>query len=158
MPDRSCHHLAMSDQSLGPDEIIELLELVPHPEGGRFSETWRAEAEPDARASGTAIYFLLRFGERSHWHRVDATEIWHHYAGAPLALSTADGAGRVDQRILGPEFAHGQRPQLIVQSGEWQAAETLGEWTLVGCTVSPGFEFAGFELAPTDWVPPGTVA
>jgi predicted cupin superfamily sugar epimerase len=147
----------MSDSPLGPDELITLLELEPHPEGGRYAETWRATAPVGVRASGTAIYFMLREGEVSHWHRVDATEIWHHYAGAPLALSTADDNGRVDRRILGIDLAAGQRPQAVVEPNQWQSATSLGAWTLVGCTVSPGFEFAGFELAPTDWSPPGTV-
>ncbi|MEM7142817.1 MAG: cupin domain-containing protein [Actinomycetota bacterium] len=145
----------MSD-ALGPDEIIEMLGLEPHPEGGRFAETWRATADDGERASGTAIYFLLRKGERSHWHRVDATEIWHHYAGAPLRLDTADDTG-AESRTLGSTLAAGERPQLIVAPGAWQAAESLGDWTLVGCTVSPGFEFDGFELAPNGWSPPGTV-
>ncbi|MEZ5247397.1 MAG: cupin domain-containing protein [Acidimicrobiales bacterium] len=147
----------MSDPRLGPDDVIALLGLEPHPEGGRFAETWRAPAPDGERASGTAIYFMLRAGETSHWHRVDATEIWHHYAGAPLALSTADGEGRRERRILGPDLAAGERPQAVVAPDEWQSAASLGAWTLVGCTVSPGFEFSGFELAPTGWSPPGTV-
>lgn len=136
---------------LDPDAIIELLGLQPHPEGGRFAEMWRAPHE-DERPVGTAIYFLLTAGERSHWHRVDAAEVWHHYAGAPLRLSTSDG-DTVDDRILGIDLADGQRPQLVVEPQVWQAAEPLGAWTLVGCTVSPGFEFSGFELAPPDWSP-----
>jgi predicted cupin superfamily sugar epimerase len=137
-------------QPLDPTTIIDLLGLEPHPEGGRFVENWRAAGE--GRAAGTAIYFLLTAGERSHWHRVDAAEVWHHYAGAPLRLSTVvDGA--VDHRVLGTDLVAGQRPQLVVAPHEWQAAATLGDWTLVGCTVSPGFEFDGFELAPKDWSP-----
>lgn len=137
------------------DEIIAALGLAPHPEGGWFRETWRAEAAKDGRAAGTAIYYLLKAGERSHWHRVDAAEIWHYYAGAPLKLSLSrDGKTRRD-RALGPDLAAGQSPQLVVAPHEWQAAETLGEWTLVGCTVSPAFEFSGFEMAAPDWAPGG---
>jgi hypothetical protein len=147
----------MSHPHLGPDEIISLLELEPHPEGGSYVETWRESPPLPGRPSGTSIYFLLREGEVSHWHRVDATEIWHHYAGAPLALRTADENGNHERRVLGPDLVAGERPQLIVGAHEWQSAEPLGEWTLVGCTVSPGFEFDGFELAPPSWKPPGTV-
>lgn len=139
-----------------PDQIADLLGLAPHPEGGRFVETWRAAAADGERPTGTAIYFLLREGEVSQWHRVDATEIWHHYAGAPIRLRTVTD-GEVVERTLGPDLVAGERPQLIVGEGEWQSAEPLGEWSLVGCTVSPGFEFAGFELAPTGWHPTGTV-
>ena len=127
----------------------------PHPEGGYYAETWRAEAEPGERPSGTAIYYLLRRGERSRWHRVDAAEAWHYYAGDPLALSIAAPSGDkpAQQHVLGPDLEAGQRPQLIVEPGEWQSASSLGEWTLVGCTVSPGFRFEGFELAEPDWEP-----
>ena len=134
------------------DRMVELLALVPHPEGGRFAETWRAASADDTRAAGTAIYFLLTADERSHWHRVDAAEIWHHYAGAPLVLETSDGT-TVERRVLGSDLAAGERPQLVVQPDEWQAARTTGAWTLVGCTVAPGFEFSGFELAARDWAP-----
>ncbi|MEO0495127.1 MAG: cupin domain-containing protein [Actinomycetota bacterium] len=142
----------MDGAPLTAEEIIELLGLEPHPEGGRFAETWRAPG--DGRSAGTAIYFLLRAGERSHWHRVDAAEIWHHYAGAPLVLSTSDGV-TVDDIVLGTDLRAGERPQAVVSAHAWQAARALGDWTLVGCTVSPGFEFAGFELAPPDWEPGG---
>ncbi|CUH76847.1 cupin domain-containing protein [Tropicibacter naphthalenivorans] len=129
------------------DEIIALLDLAPHPEGGHYRQTWMDDAQP--RAAGTCIYFLLKGGERSHWHRVDAAEIWHYYAGAPLTLSLSEtGAGPRADLTLGPDLATGQRPQLIVPTGHWQAAQSLGDWTLVGCTVSPGFQFSGFELAP----------
>lgn len=141
---------------LTADEITRLLGLEPHPEGGRFAETWRASTTDGERATGTAIYFLLRAGEISWWHRVDAAEIWHHYDGAPLSLRTVAGAS-VEERILGPDLARGERPQLVVEPGQWQSAESLGPWTLVGCTVSPGFDFDGFELAPSGWIPPGTV-
>lgn len=130
------------------DEILTLLELEPHPEGGAFRETFRDSAGA-GRARSTAIYYLLRRGERSAWHRVDAVEIWHHYAGAPMALQVA---GQADI-ILGSDLAAGQRPQGIVPQGAWQAAQSQGDWTLVGCTVAPGFEFSGFEMAPAGWVP-----
>jgi len=128
------------------EEIIELLKLAPHPEGGFYRETWRADNA--GRAHGTAIYFLLKEGVQSHWHRVDAAEMWHFYAGAPLELliSEAD-EGPATAHTLGPDLATGARPQVIVPTGHWQAARSLGPWTLVGCTVSPGFEFDGFELA-----------
>ena len=130
-----------------------MLGLQPHPEGGMYAETWRAPTSDGGRATGTAIYFLLRAGERSHWHRVDATEIWHHYAGDALQLQISADGGSVTSLELGSDLAAGQRPQAIVPPGTWQAARSLGAWTLVGCTVSPGFEFAGFELAPANWEP-----
>ena len=144
----------MSDAS----SIIAVLGLQPHPEGGHFVETWRADGPEGKRAAGTAIYYLLEAGERSHWHRLDAAETWHYYAGAPLALSIAPAAGTeaAEQHILGPDLVGGQRPQLVVPPGAWQSAESTGAWTLVGCTVSPAFEFEGFELAPRGWEP-GTV-
>ncbi len=134
------------------DDVIAHLELEPHPEGGWFAETWRHQPIDGGRGAGTAIHFLLRAGERSHWHRVDATEIWHHYAGAPLELELSDGV-TVRRILLGDGLGGGQSPQVIVEPGEWQAARTLGEFTLVGCTVSPAFEFDGFELAPPGWQP-----
>lgn len=138
------------------DEVIALLGLQPHPEGGHFAETWRAVDPGGRRGAGTAIYFLLAAGERSHWHRVDAAEVWHWYAGAPLELRvSADGvAERVT--VLGGDLNNGERPQHVVPAGAWQAASSLGAWTLVGCTVSPAFEFAGFELAPPGWKPGAT--
>jgi predicted cupin superfamily sugar epimerase len=137
------------------EAIIAALGLEPHPEGGLYVETWRAEAPPGERPAGTAIYYLLRAGERSHWHRVDADEAWHYYAGAPLALSIAAGAGEAHARRfeLGPDVGSGQRPQVVVPAGDWQSAESMGTWTLVSCTVSPGFRFEGFELAAPDWEP-----
>lgn len=132
-------------------EIIACLDLRPHPEGGHYRETFRDPRLVDGRAASTAIYFLLAAGERSHWHRVDAVEVWHFHAGAPLVLSI-EGRGGV---TLGPDLAAGQQPQGVVPAGAWQAAESLGDWTLVGCTVAPGFDFAGFELAPDDWAPQG---
>lgn len=135
-----------------PSDIIRTLHLLPHPEGGHYAETWRHDGG-DARGAGTAIYYLLQAGERSHWHRIDVAEIWHFYAGAPLELLTClDGEG-VQRRVLGPDFVTQQRPQIVVAAREWQAARSLGDWTLVGCTVSPAFEFDRFELAPEGWSP-----
>ena len=128
------------------DAIIAALGLEPHPEGGWYVQTFEDAPGLDGRARSTAIYFLLKAGERSHWHRVDATEIWHWHAGGPLRLLIQDQS----DLILGPDLKAGQRPQGIVPAGAWQAAEPLGDWTLVGCTVSPGFDFSGFELAPPD--------
>jgi predicted cupin superfamily sugar epimerase len=138
-------------------QVIRLLELKPHPEGGHFRQTFRdLRTVEGARAASTAIYFLLARGERSHWHRVDAVEAWHYHAGAPLALEVApDAEGPVERVTLGPDLAAGERPQAIVPAHAWQAARSLGEWTLVGCTVAPGFDFKGFELAPKDWAPAG---
>jgi predicted cupin superfamily sugar epimerase len=135
-------------------DIIRLLRLRPHPEGGHFRETFRdLRADVAGRAVSTAIYYLLARGERSHWHRVDATEVWHWYAGAPLKLAIAEPDRPADIRLLGPDLAAGEEPQLIVPAHAWQAAESLGDWTLVGCTVAPGFVFDGFELAPPAWDP-----
>lgn len=141
----------MSVHSAG--DIIRLLDLKPHPEGGHYRETFRdSRIVGDGRAASTAIHFLLARGERSHWHRVDAVEVWHWHAGAPLKLEIANGS-TVSVITLGADLLAGEQPQAIVPAGEWQAAESLGAWTLVGCTVAPGFEFAGFELAPKDWSP-----
>jgi uncharacterized protein len=131
------------------DDLIRRLDLRPHPEGGHYRETFRDPRLVDGRAASTAILFLLKAGERSHWHRVDAVEIWHFHAGAPLALSI-EGRGVV---TLGADLAAGQTPQGVVPTGAWQAAESRGDWTLVGCTVAPGFDFAGFELAAPGWAP-----
>jgi predicted cupin superfamily sugar epimerase len=140
------------------DDIVRLLGLAPHPEGGHYREMFRdvAPGGPEGvqgRAHSTAIYFLLRAGEVSRWHRVDAAEVWHWYAGAPLLLTVADAAGRREAR-LGTDLAAGERPQAVVPAHAWQQARSLGAWTLVGCTVAPGFELAGFGLAPP-WVEPG---
>ena len=134
-------------------QLIDTLGLQPHPEGGWYKETWRAEAAEGERAAGTAIYYLLEAGDNSHWHRVDAAEIWHWYAGGPLSLTISPNGHDAEAIHLGPEIAIGQRPQFIVPAGAWQAATSLGAWTLCGCTVSPGFEFSGFEMAPPDWRP-----
>lgn len=133
--------------------IIARLNLKPHPEGGHYAETYRHHAGPGQRGAMTAIYFLLQAGERSHWHRVDATEIWHYYAGAPLTLELSHDGKEIRAETLGPDLAHGQQPQIIVPANWWQAAESRGAWTLVGCTVGPAFEFSGFELAPKGWAP-----
>lgn len=132
------------------DDLVRLLGLEPHPEGGFFRETFR-DAHTGGRAHSTAIYYLLRVGERSRWHRVDAAEVWHFYAGDPLELLLEDG-GAVSTHRLGTDVARGERPQAIVPAHVWQSARPLGRFALVGCTVAPGFEFSGFELAP-DGVP-----
>lgn len=134
-------------------EIVRRLGLEPHPEGGHFRETWRDPDPAGGRAHSTAIYFLLAAGEVSHWHRVDAAEVWHWYAGAPLALTISENGHDATAHRLGPNLFMGERPQVVVPKDAWQAAESLGAWTLVGCTVAPGFDFAGFELAPPDWFP-----
>ena len=140
-------------QPLSASDVIRLLALKPHPEGGHFRETFR-DTVTGARAASTAIYFLLARGERSHWHRVDAAEVWHHYTGAPLALQIATSEqGPIERVTLGSDLTAGELPQAVVPAGAWQAAESHGEWTLVGCTVAPGFEFKGFELAPKGWEP-----
>ena len=129
------------------EEIIAELGMAPHPEGGWYVELWRGDEEP--RAAYSSIYFLLKRGERSHWHRVDAAEIWHYHAGAPLLLKrAASDAGPAEVLRLGTDLAAGERPQHLIRPGEWQAAETTGDWTLVGCTVAPGFELAalGFDI------------
>jgi len=128
------------------DELIRKLGLQPHPEGGHFRETFRDGNS--GRAHSTAIYFLLKSGEASRWHRVDVSEVWHFHAGAPLALKI--GKAEV---ILGLDIANGQFPQHVVPAGEWQMARSLGDYTLVGCTVAPGFEFSKFELAPENFRP-----
>ena len=131
------------------DTLIAALELQPHPEGGHYRETWRAEAPEGQRPAGTMILFLLKAGEVSHWHRVDSTETWLYHAGAPLILSTSpDMTGPATDRRLGADVLAGQAPQLIVPADHWQAARSEGAFTLVSCAVSPGFDFAGFTLAP----------
>ncbi|AXS38843.1 cupin domain-containing protein [Breoghania sp. L-A4] len=138
---------------LSADEMVRRLELQRHPEGGYFRETFRDGGKTDGRALSTAIYYLLPAGEISRWHRVDASEMWHFYAGAPLALSISADGQDVAEHTLGPDIANDQRPQVIVPPHAWQSAESLGAWTLAGCTVSPGFEFSGFEMAPDGWEP-----
>jgi len=128
------------------DALIVRLGLKPHPEGGHFRETFRDPGP--GRAHSTAIYFLLKRGEASRWHRVDAAEVWHFYRGAPLELKIGRAV-----HVLGPDIAHDERPQLVVPAGAWQAARSLGDYSLVGCTVAPGFEFSGFEMAPEGFDP-----
>ena len=139
---------------LSAADVVRLLDLRPHPEGGHFRETFRDPRAVDGgRAASTAIYYLLGAGEASAWHRVDAAEVWHFYAGSALALTVSpDGRAALGFR-LGPDLARGERPQVVVPAGAWQAAESLGAWSLVGCTVAPGFDFAGFEMAPPGWRP-----
>ena len=158
----SLHNL---ETPLTAADVIRLLELKPHPEGGYFRETFRDALSVNppplagegrvgaSRAASTAIYFLLARGERSHWHRVDAAEVWHWHAGAPLELEIAPAGGRRECVTLGCDLTAGERPQAVVPAHAWQAAQSLGDWTLVGCTVAPGFEFAKFELAPKGWQP-----
>lgn len=134
-------------------DMIAQLDLKPHPEGGHYRETFRdSNVDANGRSRSTAIYFLLGRGERSHWHRIDAVEIWHYHAGDALTLQIADDDG-IRNIKLGPDIAAGEIPQAIVPAHAWQAAESAGDWTLVGCTVAPGFEFAKFELAPKGWKP-----
>ena len=135
------------------DRIIAELGLAPHPEGGHYRETFRDADPKGGRAHSTAIYFLLKAGELSRWHRVDAAEIWHWHAGSPLLLTTAPPGGGKTTLRLGPAVLDGERPQGIVEKGHWQQARPLGDWTLVGCTGAPGFEFAGFELAAEGFDP-----
>ena len=141
-------------ERLSANDIIRLLDLKPHPEGGHFRETFRDTRQVEGnRAASTVIYFLLVRGERSHWHRVDAVEIWHWHAGAPLALEISQSEGPIERVALGNDLASGQRPQAVVPAYAWQAAQSLGDWTLCGCTVAPGFDFSSFELAPKGWQP-----
>jgi len=135
------------------DEIVALLNLTPHPEGGWYAETFRDAPDDGGRGCATAIYFLLRAGERSHWHKVDAAEIWLWHAGAPLTLEVAASEAHARRFVLGGDLAAGERPQAFVPAHAWQAAESQGAWTLVSCVVAPGFEFSGFTLAPPDWRP-----
>ena len=148
------------------DDIIRMLDLQPHPEGGHYRETFRDLAQvgwtaagardPDAgtrRAASTAIYYLLQAGEVSRWHRVDASEVWHWHAGAPLQLALAAANAGPVAHVLGADLLAGERPQIVVPAGDWQQARSLGAWSLVGCTVAPGFVFTGFEMAPDGFVP-----
>ncbi len=132
--------------------LIARLGLEPHPEGNWYRQTFR-DAPEGGRGYSTAIFYLLVRGHRSHWHRVDAAEVWHYYAGSHAQLSLSEDGKTVEHQTLGPNVFEDESPQLIVPKGCWQSAETLGDWTLVGCTVAPGFDFAGFELAAADWSP-----
>jgi predicted cupin superfamily sugar epimerase len=145
----------MSAQSLSAEEIVRLLDMQPHPEGGWFRETYRDAAPEGERAASTAIYYLLKGGETSAWHRVDATEAWHWYAGGPLTLRLSPDGETTEAHELGADLAAGERPQCVIPPGWWQTATSRGLWTLVGCTVAPAFEFAGFEMAPPGWRPGG---
>lgn len=137
---------------LTAEAVARLLDLSPHPEGGFYRETFRDPRAVDGRAASTAIYYLLPAGRISAWHRVDAAEIWHYHAGAPLELSLFEAGRRMAMR-LGADLLGGERPQGIVPAGAWQSAKSLGAWTLVGCTVAPGFEFARFEIAAPGQIP-----
>lgn len=139
---------------LSEREVVRLLDLKPHPEGGYYRETFRDPAcDADGRARSTAIYYLLGAGDVSEWHRVDAVEVWHFHAGAPLVITLSPDGHDAQAHHLGPALGMGQRPQVVVPAGCWQTATSLGAWTLVGCTVAPGFDFAGFEMAPPGWRP-----
>ena len=141
-------------RDLSAQQIIQLLDLKPHPEGGHFKETWRDSRTVDhGRSASTLIYYLLDTGQASEWHRLDACEVWHWYAGAPMVITLSANGHDAESHFLGPDFAARQRPQLVVPRGHWQTATSLGAWSLVGCTVAPGFDFAGFEVAPPDWRP-----
>jgi uncharacterized protein len=138
---------------LAAADVIRLLGLMPHPEGGHFRETFRDQRSDGGRAASTAIYFLLAAGEVSHWHRVDAVEVWHWHAGTPLELAIAAPRRPPNRIRLGNDLGAGERPQAVVPAGHWQSAKSLGAWTLVGCTVAPGFDFVGFDLAPPGFEP-----
>ena len=142
----------MAIEALTGDDVIAHFKLAPHPEGGWYRQTFRDEREHDGRAHSTAILFLLKEGEVSRWHKVDAAELWHWHGGAPLLLQVKDGDTRNDYQ-LGPDWLKGEVPHAAVPAHAWQSAKSLGAWSLVGCTVAPGFEFSGFELAPEGWEP-----
>ncbi len=137
------------------DVIIERLNLTPHPEGGYYREVYRHLNPENDRGDVTTIYFMLKAGEVSRWHRIDAVEIWHFYGGAPLTLEIVSSDGVAETLTLGMELSKQQRPVGVVPKDAWQSARSNGEWTLVGCTVAPAFEFAGFEMAPENWLPEG---
>ena len=143
----------LHDGGTDPAVIIAALNLQPHPEGGYYREIWRDRPPGGGRGVGTAIYYLLIAGQRSHWHRVDAAEAWHFYGGDPLLLLLSADGGEATGITLGSDLAVDQQPFALVPAGHWQAAKPLGRWALVGCTVSPAFRFAGFELAPLGWRP-----
>jgi predicted cupin superfamily sugar epimerase len=142
------------DPTLSADNIVDLLKMQPHPEGGFYAETFRDDVtDAQGRAASTLIYFLLPDGIVSRWHKVDAVETWHWYAGAALELSISLDGNDKQVIQLGNDLAGGERPQGIVPREAWQQARSLGAWTLVGCTVAPGFQFEGFEMAPEGWEP-----
>ncbi len=138
---------------LDADSVINTFGMIPHPEGGWYAEMFRSEAAAGERPAVSAIYFLLREGERSHWHAVDATEIWLWHAGSPIRLHLNREGADQESVVLGMDLAGGQRPQAAVPEGVWQAAESTGRWSLVSCVVAPAFHFSGFTLAPPDWTP-----
>ena len=140
-------------QFLTADDVIARLDLQPHPEGGHFRETFRDTVSTSGRAASTAIFYLLKANERSHGHTVDAVEIWHHYSGDALALDIATPDGHMKTRRVGSDLLGGEEPQVVVPTGHWQRARSLGAWTLVGCTVAPGFQFEGFKIAPPGFDP-----
>lgn len=139
---------------MDPRTIIRSLGMQPHPEGGWYVETYREAGAAGERGTVSAIYFLLEEGQRSHWHRVDATEVWLWHAGGPLRLTVAPEGGARHHLLVGPDLAEGERPQGVVPAGAWQEARPLGGWCLVSCIVAPAFEFTGFELAPPGFRPP----
>ena len=138
---------------MNPDEIVKLLDLIPHPEGGFYRETFRDSEGHGPRAHSSVIYYLLRAGEESRWHRIDAAEIWHFYLGDALELSTVEDNNPAQRHVLGPDLGRGDVLHLAIPRGVWQSARPLGAFALVGCTVAPGFEFSGFEFAPKGWRP-----
>ena len=143
-----------TDRPLAAEEVIRILELVPHPEGGFYRETFRDRSQDGGRGASTAIYYLLRAGEISSWHRVtDAAEVWHYYAGGVLDLTLSADGRETSVHRLGTDLGAGERPQVTVPADVWQTARCLGDWTLVGCTVAPAFDFRSFEMAPAGWVP-----
>ncbi len=145
---------AYVERGMSAPQIVQLLNLKPHPEGGYYRETFRDErVDANGRAVSSLIYFLLDTGDVSAWHRVDAAEVWHWYAGAPLVITVSPNGHDAQSVYLGADFTSGHVPQFVVPANYWQTATSLGAWTLVGCTVAPAFEFAGFELAPDDWRP-----
>jgi hypothetical protein len=132
------------------ESLITTLDLAPHPEGGWYRRTWVAESAGTDRPTGSAILYLLLSGESSAAHRIDATEMWHFYAGDPLELRREWPDGRIDTDVMGPDIEAGQLPQLVVPPGVWQSARPLGRYSLMGATVSPAFTFEGFELRVGD--------
>ncbi len=138
---------------MNPDEVVRLLDLIPHPEGGFYRETFRDSEGHGSRAHSTVIYYLLRAGEESRWHRIDAAEIWHFYLGEALELFTAEDENPAQRHVLGPDLSRGDVLHLAIPRDVWQSARPLGAFALVGCTVAPGFEFSGFEFAPKGWRP-----
>ena len=145
---------AYQHDGMSADEVVRLLGLTPHPEGGFYRETFRdPRADAQGRSASSLIYFLLGTGDVSAWHRVDAAEVWHWHAGAPLSLTICENGHDCESVHLGADLKAGQRPQFVVPANWWQTATSLGAWTLVGCTVAPAFDFAHFELAPPNWRP-----